>query len=105
MKTGSCNKVGIYTFKSKSFFYIQLMIIRKFILILLLAFTLNLGVQSSRVLSNSSRHVIESIIEKNFTKDNEEFIKEVEKKRFSEMIKLYIQILEKNKRFKYFNTS
>lgn len=81
------------------------MIIRKFILIILLAFTLNLGVQSSRVLSNSNRHVIENIIEKNFTKDNEEFIKEVEKKRFSEMVKLYIQILETNKCYKYFNTS
>ncbi|MBS1495028.1 MAG: hypothetical protein JST55_16090 [Bacteroidetes bacterium] len=81
------------------------MIIRKFILILLLAFTLNLGVQSSRVLSNTSRHAIESITEKNFTKDNEEFIKEVEKKRFSEMVKLYINILESNKKSKYYNTS
>jgi hypothetical protein len=81
------------------------MIIRKFILILLLAFTLNHGMQNSRLLSNTSRHIIENIIEKNFAKDNEDFIKEVEKKRFSEMIKLYIQILETNKRYKYFNTS
>lgn len=81
------------------------MIIRKFILILLLAFTLNLGVQSSRVLSNSSRHVIESVVEKNSTKDNEEFIKEVEKKRFSEMIKLYINIIESNKKSKFYNSS
>lgn len=81
-----------------------MMVIRKFILILLLVFTLNLGVQSSRVLSNSSRHIIENIIEKNFTKDNEEFIKEVEKKRFSEMVKLYINILQTNKQ-QYYNTS
>lgn len=81
------------------------MVIRKFMFILLLAFTLNLSVQSSRVMSNSSRHVIENIIEKNFTKDNEEFIKEVEKKRFSEMVKLYINILQANKNFSYYNTS
>lgn len=81
------------------------MIIRKLILILLLTFTLNLGMQNSRVLSNTSRHVIENIIEKNFTKDNEEFVKEVEKKRFSEMVSLYINILESNKKSKYYNTS
>lgn len=81
------------------------MIIRKFILIFLLVFTLNLGMQNSRVLNNSSRHVIENIIEKNFTKDNEEFIKEVEKKRFSEMVKLYINILEANKHNQFYNTS
>ncbi len=79
--------------------------IRKFILILLLAFTLNLGVQSSRAMSHTSRHIIENVIEKNFTKDNDEFLKKVEKKRFSEMVKLYINILEANKRYKYFNTS
>jgi membrane associated rhomboid family serine protease len=79
--------------------------IKKFILILLLAFTLNLGVQSSRLMSNTSRHIIENIIEKNFTKDNEEFIKEVEKKRFSEMVRLYTNILQTNKNFTYYNTS
>lgn len=81
------------------------MSIRKFILILLLAFTLNLGAQSSRVLSNSSRHVIENIVEKNFAKDNEEFIKEVEKKRFSEMVKLYMSILKTNKNNQFYNSS
>jgi len=81
------------------------MIIRKFILILLLAFTLNLGIQSSRALSYTSRHVIENIIEKNFTKDNEEFIKQVEKKRFSEMVKLYINILQANRHNQFYNTS
>jgi hypothetical protein len=81
------------------------MVIRKFILILLLAFTLNIGMQSSRALNNTSRHVIENILEKNFTKDNDEFIKEVEKKRFSEMVRLYMNILEANKRIKYYNTS
>ena len=81
------------------------MTIRKFILIFLLVFTLNLGMQNSRVLSNTARHTIENIIEKNFTKDNEEFIKEVEKKRFSEMVKLHINILEANKKFIFYNTS
>ncbi|MBN8570321.1 MAG: hypothetical protein J0M18_11885 [Ignavibacteria bacterium] len=61
--------------------------------------------QNSRVLSNTSRHIIENIIEKNFAKDNEDFIKEVEKKRFSEMVRLYINILESNKKSKYYNTS
>jgi len=80
-------------------------LIKKFILILLLAFTLNIGMQSSRMINNSTRHVIENIVEKNFTKDNEEFIKEVEKKRFAEMVKLYINILESNKYTNYYNTS
>lgn len=81
------------------------MILKKFIIIFLLAFTLNIGVQSSRTLSQTQRHIIESITEKNFSKDNEEFIKEVEKKRFSEMVKLFINILERNKCDKYCNTS
>jgi hypothetical protein len=80
-------------------------LIKKFILILLLAFTLNIGMQSSRMINNSTRHIIENIVEKNFTKDNEEFIKEVEKKRFTEMVKLYINILESNKYSRYYNTS
>jgi len=81
------------------------MILKKLILILLLAFTLNLGLQNSRVLSNSSRHIIESVTQQNYPKGNEDFIKEVEKKRFSEMVKLYINILETDRRDKYYNTS
>ena len=81
------------------------MLIKKFILILLLAFTLNIGMQSSRMINNSSRHIIENTAEQNFTKDNEEFIKEVEKKRFAEMVKLYITILEVNKHSQFYNTS
>lgn len=81
------------------------MLVKKFILILLLAFTLNIGMQSSRMINNSTRHIIENIVEKNFTKDNEEFIKEVEKKRFTEMVKLYINILESCKHTNYCNTS
>lgn len=81
------------------------MIIKKFIIILLLAFTLNVGVQSSRALSETQRHIIENILEQNYTRDNENFIKEVEKKRFAEMVKLYINILEANKSNKFYNSS
>ncbi len=81
------------------------MILKKFIIIFLLAFTLNIGIQSPRTLSQTQRHIIENILEKNYSKDNEEFIKEVEKKRFSEMVKLYINILQAHKNFTYYNTS
>lgn len=61
--------------------------------------------QSSRMINNSARHIIENTAEQNFMNDNEEFIKEVEKKRFAEMVKLYINVLEKNKQTKFYNTS
>lgn len=81
------------------------MIIKKFIIIFLLAFTLNVGLQNQRMINNSPRHILVNVIGKNYTKDNEEFIKRIEKKRFAEMIKLYINILEINKHTYYYNTS
>jgi len=80
------------------------MILKKFIIIFLLAFTLNIGIQSSRILSQTQKNIIESVIEQNYSKDNDEFIKKIENGRFAEMVKLYISILKINKN-NYYNTS
>lgn len=89
----------------KSLFIFIKMSIKKFILILLLTFALNLGVQNTRALTETQRHIIENILEQNYSKDNEEFIQEVEKKKFYEMVKLYMNVLQTNKRSKFYNTS